>query len=976
MNRMNVSASALRFPLSFILLLVLIFQGSAQTVSFNFSNLSGETLSNPTSLDFGPDGRLYVAQQNGVIVIYTVVKNAPNNYSVTSTEVINLIQQIPNHNDDGTLQPTVSTRQVTGILVVGTPQNPVIYVTSSDPRIGGGFNANNLNLDTNSGIISRLTWDGTQWVKLDLVRGLPRSEENHSLNGLTLDPVNNFLYVAQGSNTNMGAPSNNFLLTPEYAYSTAILKVDLNAIGNATYDLPTLDDEDKANVNAVPGYEDASDPFGGNNGKNQAILVPDGPVQIYAPGFRNNYDIVITQQGKMYSFDNGPNAGWGAAPIGCSNQQSEPGVTYCDVLIHVTPGQYAGHPNPTRANRSNTFNTTNPQTPIPPGMENPAECTYIPEGSRPGEIESLCSSTNGMCEYTASNFNNAMKGDLIAAAFNGKLYRFNLNAAGTAVEPGGQTVLASNFGSTPLDVIAQGDNEVFPGTIWCVTYGSGNITIFEPTDASACVGDPNNPITDSDGDGYMNADETSNGTDWCSPSSIPQDFDRDFISDLTDPDDDNDGINDVNDKFALDNSNGMNTLIPVNFDFDNTEDGGINNWGFTGLMINNVSNYKDLFNPVGMTVGGAALKFTVDAASEGEAFAAGNNQENAFQFGVNISNTQWNYIVQTRVMGPYQGFTPVNYQSMGMFIGTGDQDNFLRIICHSNNGAGGIQVLKEVAGVPVGTVYSAPILNTSYVDFYFHINPATLLVQPSYSINGGAPINIGPAISIPANWISPNALAVGIMCSSNGPGTPFPATWDYIKVYYDQSTVTGTWHTINSATTPLPRHECAYVQAGENFYLLGGRGIKPVQCYHPSDSSWSNRAAPPVQIHHFQGVEYNGLIYAMCGFTGNFPNETPLANIYIYDPLGDTWTVGPEIPVTRRRGSAGCAVYNDKIYVVCGITNGHIDGWVPWLDVYDPINNTWTQLPDAPRERDHFNVALVEDQIYCIGGRKTGYGGS
>src|SRR5204863_7072400 len=99
-------------------------------------------------------------------------------------------------------------------------------------------------------------------------------------------------------------------------------------------------------------------------------------------------------------------------------------------------------------------------------------------------------------------------------------------------------------------------------------------------------------------------------------------------------------------------------------------------------------------------------------------------------------------------MGPYKGFTPVNYQSMGMYIGTGDQDNFLRIICHSNNGAGGIQVLREVAGVPVGTVYNAPILGTDYVDFFMNINPSTLSVQPSYSINGGNPVTLGPAISI------------------------------------------------------------------------------------------------------------------------------------------------------------------------------------------------------------------------------------
>src|SRR6185436_2946592 len=84
----------------------------------------------------------------------------------------------------------------------------------------------------------------------------------------------------------------------------------------------------------------------------------------------------------------------------------------------------------------------------------------------------------------------------------------------------------------------------------------------------------------------------------------------------------------------------------------------------------------------------------------------------------------------------------------------------------------------------------------------------------------------------------------------------------------------------------------------------------------------------------------------------------------------------PEIPVARRRGAAACVVHNNKFYVMCGLQNGHLSGWVPWLDVYDPINNTWTILPDAPRERDHFHAVVVEDKIYCIGGRKTGFGGN
>src|SRR6185436_5489872 len=113
--------------------------------------------------------------------------------------------------------------------------------------------------------------------------GLPRSEENHSSNGLALDPATNTLYIAQGGHTNMGAPSHNFAMLPEYALSAAILSVNLNAIGNTTYDLPTLDDETR------PGVNDSNDPFGGNDGKNQAKLVPGGPVQVYSSGFRNPY---------------------------------------------------------------------------------------------------------------------------------------------------------------------------------------------------------------------------------------------------------------------------------------------------------------------------------------------------------------------------------------------------------------------------------------------------------------------------------------------------------------------------------------------------------------------------------------------------------------------------------------------------------------------------------------------------------------
>ncbi|SDF04145.1 malectin domain-containing carbohydrate-binding protein, partial [Limimaricola pyoseonensis] len=314
-------------------------------------DLNGKTnIGSPTALVWGPDGRLYVTEQDGDIKVLTVAfgDKDPNDadptasFHVTDAEDVDLVKTIPNFNDDGTSLGS-SKRQVTGIdvtqqydangdpvmLASGKPA-VVMYVTSSDSRIGAGGGGNDAGLDTNSGMITKLVQqpDGS-WEAIDLVRGLARSEENHATNGLEVIQevvdgklVSERLIVANGGNANTGAPSNNFAGQQEQPYSAAILEVDLTELAGMpvntdaasgrkyVYDMPTLNDPIRA------GETDAADPFGGNDGLNSAKLIADGPVQIYSAGYRNAYDVEVTEDGRVWTYDNGANNNWGGRPAG------------------------------------------------------------------------------------------------------------------------------------------------------------------------------------------------------------------------------------------------------------------------------------------------------------------------------------------------------------------------------------------------------------------------------------------------------------------------------------------------------------------------------------------------------------------------------------------------------------------------------------------------------------------------------------
>jgi N-acetylneuraminic acid mutarotase len=177
------------------------------------------------------------------------------------------------------------------------------------------------------------------------------------------------------------------------------------------------------------------------------------------------------------------------------------------------------------------------------------------------------------------------------------------------------------------------------------------------------------------------------------------------------------------------------------------------------------------------------------------------------------------------------------------------------------------------------------------------------------------------------------------------------------------------WKAVEPNNLPETRVENGMTSVHGKLYLLGGRDIKSVGEYDPRKDTWTSLSKSPIEMNHFQAISYKDEVYVLGAFTGSFPHEIPIPNIYIFNPVKNEWRKGPEIPANRRRGAAGAFVLNDKIYLVCGIQDGHWDGHVAWFDVYDPVTDKWSTLADAPRPRDHVQVAVVDGKLYVAGGR-------
>jgi hypothetical protein len=182
-----------------------------QVAPVSFTTTTVATMTTPSVLAWGPDGRLYVGNVNGVINIYTF----DDNYVVTATQTVN----------------TIAATGKTAILGLAfnptDPPSPVkIYVSHSTLyQDGGGCPFTNGPTSLYLGTVSTLLGPGFGQATT-LLSNLPASNHDHAVNGITFDD-NGDINVNIGSNTNAGVADCAIGNVPESPLSAAIIKAPI-----------------------------------------------------------------------------------------------------------------------------------------------------------------------------------------------------------------------------------------------------------------------------------------------------------------------------------------------------------------------------------------------------------------------------------------------------------------------------------------------------------------------------------------------------------------------------------------------------------------------------------------------------------------------------------------------------------------------------------------------------------------------------
>ena len=188
--------------------------------------------------------------------------------------------------------------------------------------------------------------------------------------------------------------------------------------------------------------------------------------------------------------------------------------------------------------------------------------------------------------------------------------------------------------------------------------------------------------------------------------------------------------------------------------------------------------------------------------------------------------------------------------------------------------------------------------------------------------------------------------------------------------------ITGSLQTARYDHTATRLADGRVLVVGGNYLTDSGQTLYPsnAELYDPANNVWTAAGTlATARIGHTTTLLPNGKVLVVGGI-GKTNVETGysglVTSIELYDPLTNTWTIGPGLVTSRSRHTA-MLLPNGKVLVAGGYPFGSNVGFAG-MELYDPATNAWTAGGGLLAARAQHTATLLPDgRVLLMGGNEA-----
>jgi non-specific serine/threonine protein kinase len=173
------------------------------------------------------------------------------------------------------------------------------------------------------------------------------------------------------------------------------------------------------------------------------------------------------------------------------------------------------------------------------------------------------------------------------------------------------------------------------------------------------------------------------------------------------------------------------------------------------------------------------------------------------------------------------------------------------------------------------------------------------------------------------------------------------------------------------ANSSVPRQQAASAVHDGKLWVLGGltgrrtasTGTTKVEAYDPVTDTWTEGPELPVALHHAMAADYDGELVVMGGWVPEGADLTASTSDKVYALRDDEWVELPSMPAPRAAGAA--AAVGDELVVVGGQAAEQL---VAPIAIFD--GKRWREGTELPTPREHLAAVSDGGSVYAVGGRE------